>query len=151
MNRNILKTAADDLYELVKSNKKISVDGAAKLLNLPVETVQALVEFLVEEKVFGIEYKFTTPYIYISREIVKKHPKDESKNEIIKGVMEKEEFLKKSHERNISAEKIEPLWKKYVFENINSIKDEFYKKGRLRNFPRDKIDNLWQKYKKYLE
>ena len=72
MNKNILKTSADDLYELVKSRKKISVEEAAKFLKLPVKTVHALVDFLVEEKIFGIEYKFTTPYIYLSEEYSKK-------------------------------------------------------------------------------
>ena len=64
MGNEILKTSVDDLYELVESRKKISVDDAAKLLKLPVNIVQSLVDFLVEESIFGIEYKFTTPYIY---------------------------------------------------------------------------------------
>ena len=72
MQNNVLKTSADDLYELVSSRKKISVEEAAKILKVPNNTVQALVDFLVEERIFGIEYKFTTPYIFISEEKEKK-------------------------------------------------------------------------------
>ena len=64
----IIRTAADELFELVKKNAKISVEGAAKQLRIPLATIQALVDFLVEEKVFGIEYKFTTPFIYLYKE-----------------------------------------------------------------------------------
>ena len=68
MTDNVLKTGVDELYELVMSRKKISVEEIAKILKIPDDTVQALVDFLVEEKIFGIEYKFTTPYVYISHE-----------------------------------------------------------------------------------
>ena len=72
MENSTLKTGADDLYELVRLRKKISVEEAAKLLKISTKTAQSLVDFLVEEKIFGIEYKFTTPYIYISQEKEKK-------------------------------------------------------------------------------
>ena len=44
----------------------MAVEEVSKTLHLPAPSVQALVDFLVEEKVLGIEYKFTTPYIYIN-------------------------------------------------------------------------------------
>ena len=68
----VLRTVADELLELVRKSKKISVEEAAKKLKMPVDSVQALVDFLVEEKIFGIEYKFTTPYVYISEKASKK-------------------------------------------------------------------------------
>ena len=93
MNTKLLRTCADDLYELVKSKKKISVEDAAKLLKLPVKTVHYLVDFLVEEKIFGIEYKFTTPYIYMSE----KHSKlkGDTKSSSTKHMITKEEFLER--------------------------------------------------------
>ncbi len=45
MDDNVLKTGADDLYELVKLKKKISVSDAAKKLNMQTEIVQSLVDF----------------------------------------------------------------------------------------------------------
>jgi len=140
---NVLKTSADDLYELVRSRKKISVEDVAKILRIPNNIVQALVDFLVEEKIFGIEYKFTTPYVYISQE---KKGKIDLSEKLEKKLVTKEEFFQKAGKWNISAEKINELWKKYVKENFDSIKKDFYMKANLKNIPGEKIDILWDKY-----
>ena len=123
MENTVLKTSADDLYELVKSRKKISVEDAAKILKVPNKIVQALVDFLVEERIFGIEYKFTTPYVYISQEKEKKIEL-ESKHE--KRWITKEEFFQKASKWNLPFEKINDLWKRYIQENLNFIKETFY-------------------------
>ena len=143
MDNPILKTSVDDLYELVRLRKKISVEEAAKILKIPDNIVQALVDFLVEEKIFGIEYKFTTPYIYISQEKLKKI---DLLGKIEKKLVTKEEFFQKAGKWNISIEKINDLWKKYIKENFDSIKKDFYIKANLKNFPQEKIDSLWEKY-----
>ncbi len=145
MENPILKTSADDLYELVKSRKKIAVEEVAKILKIPVDVVQALVDFLVEEKIFGIEYKFTTPYVYISQE---KKEKIGSQGKARK-LMSKDEFFQKASEWNISFEKINDLWRRYTKENLNSIKEDFYIKANLRDLTKEKIDNLWKKYMSY--
>ncbi|MCH8329612.1 MAG: hypothetical protein IIB81_04440 [Nanoarchaeota archaeon] len=145
---NVLKTGADDLYELVRSRKKISVEEAAKILKIPNNTVQALVDFLVEEKIFGIEYKFTTPFIYISQE---KEKKIDIEDNLTKKLVTKEEFFQKAGNWNISIEKINELWKKYVQENASYIKKVFYVKAHSRNLSKEKIDNLWKKYLTYLQ
>ena len=143
MDNNVLKTSADDLYELVRSRKKISVEEAAKLLKNPDKVVQALVDFLVEERIFGIEYKFTTPYIYISKE---KEEKIDLQSKIEKKLITKDEFFQKASKWNISFEKIKELWKKYVKENFDFIKKDFYMKANLKNISKEKIDSLWEKY-----
>ena len=146
MYNDILKTSADDLYELVKSKKKISIEDAAKILKMPMATVHALVDFLVEEKVFGIEYKFTTPYIYISQE----YPKKITAAGFSKRMMSKEEFFEKAKKINVSFEEINELWGKYIGENLKLIKDEFYFKAQLRKFTKEETDKLWEKYLTYL-
>jgi len=143
MTDNVLKTSADDLYELVESRKKISVEEAAKLLRIPDMVVQALVDFLVEERIFGIEYKFTTPYIYISRKIEKKI---DLQSKIEKKLVTKEEFFQKAGKWNISPEKVNELWEKYIKENFDSIKKDFYMKAGLKNLSKEKTDILWEKY-----
>jgi hypothetical protein len=60
-----IKTAVDSLIELVKKEKKISVDKAAEQLNLPVVIVHEWATFLEEAKVVKIEYKLSTPYLKI--------------------------------------------------------------------------------------
>jgi len=148
MDNAVLKTSADDLYELVKSREKISIEEAAKLLKMPASTIQALVDFLVEDGIFGIEYKFTTPYIYISH---KKVRKVDVKTSFPKKPITKEEFFQKAGKWNISPEKIKDLWKKYIEENIVSIKEYFYIKAHSRNIQKEKIDSLWKQYLTYLQ
>src|SRR3989338_5986762 len=147
MDDNVLTTSADELYNLVMSKKKISVEDTSKILKLPMDIVQSLVDFLVEEKIFGIEYKFTTPYIYISQEKGKKvHPQISVPREKEKKPITKEEFYQKAGNWNIPEQKIEHLWKKYVSENIDYIKEVFYKKAESKNIQNEKIGMLWQKY-----
>ena len=147
MDNEILKTSVDDLHELVRSREKISVEDAAKLLKLPVNIAQSLVDFLVEESIFGIEYKFTTPYIYLSH---KKKKDINLQKQFKKKLVTKEEFFKKASNWNAPFEKINDLWESYIQENLSSIKEEFYIKAHTRNFPKDKIDALWKKYLTYL-
>ena len=148
MNDDVLKTSVDDLYELVKSRKKIAVEDAAKILKLPINIVQSLVDFLVEEKIFGMEYKFTTPYIYISEKKkinVEVSPPQEKK------VITKEEFYQKATGWNVSSEKINELWKKYIKENMDYIKEVFYTKASSKDIQKEKIDRLWEKYRTQLQ
>src|SRR3989338_1515674 len=152
MDDNVLTTSADELYHLVVSRKKISVEDASKILKLPMNVVQSLVDFLVEEKIFGIEYKFTTPYVYISQEKGKKvHPQISLSPPQEEKPITKEEFCQKASKWNIPTGKIDQLWKKYACENIGYIKEVFYKKAESKNIQNEKIDILWQKYlSKYL-
>ena len=98
---SLIRTSADELFDLVNKSSKISVEDAAKQLKMPLATVQALVDFLVEERIFGIEYKFTTPYIYLYRESIQKvKSKDDS---FTKGLITKEQFYEKAKERNTAT------------------------------------------------
>jgi len=147
-NDNLLRTVADELLELVKQSNKISVEEASKNLKVPLETIQALVDFLVEEKIFGIEYKFTTPYIYLYKEGIKEAKgKDKS---YAKGLLNKEEFYKQSKEKNVPYQHIEGMWRQYIQQNLSFIKEEFFRKARLRNIPEEKIQELWRKYLAYM-
>lgn len=141
-----LKTSADDLYELVRNKKKISIEEASKELGLPESTVHSLVDFLVEEKLFGIEYKFTTPFIYLN-DSNKKHKIIETP----KSMLSKEDFFSKAEKKNIPFQKINELWTKYMDENLSLIKVEFIRKCKLRNVPEEKIGKLWSSYVSYLK
>ena len=147
-NDDVLTTVADELLELVKKHKKISVEEAAKKLKAPLTTTQALVDFLVEERVFGIEYKFTTPYIYLYREGVKE-AKGKEKS-FTSGLITKEQFYQKAKEKKVPYEHIEGMWRKYLQQNLTFIKEEFLKKAKNRGVSDEKIDELWKKYLLYL-
>lgn len=144
----ILRTIADELLELVNKSKKISVEEAAKKLDVPLATAQALVDFLVEERIFGIEYKFTTPYVYLYKEGIKKAKIREKS--LAKELVTKEEFYQKAKERNVPHEYIEGLWRKYLQQNLPEIRAEFLRKAKERGLGREKIEGLWKRYISYL-
>jgi len=144
----ILKTVADELLELVKAHKKISVEEAAKKLKAPLTTIQSLVDFLVEEKIFGIEYEFTTPYIYPYKENIK-GAKGKEKS-FTKGLVTKERFYEKAKSRKVPYEKIEGMWRKYLQQNLVYIREEFLRKSREKKIPEEKIEGLWNTYLSYL-
>ena len=144
---NVLRTVADELVELVKKSNKISVDLAAKKLKVPVASVQALVDFLVEEKVFGVEYKFTTPYVYIYKEFKQAKGKEKS---LTDELVTKEQFYERAKARKLPYENIEGLWRKYLQQNLVNIRQEFLKKAKEKKVPEEKIDDLWNKYLAYL-
>ena len=154
MDNNILKTSVDDLYELVRSRKKISVEEAAKILRMPIGIVQSLADFLVEERIFGIEYKFTTPFIYMNEKTSKQPhspvptPPPNHQNA---GIVTKEEFYQKAMAWNLPKERLDALWKKYLSENITGIRDSFYTKARSKNISEEKLANLWEKYREHLQ
>ena len=144
----VLRTVADELLELVRKSKKISVEEAAKKLKMPVASVQALVDFLVEEKVFGIEYKFTTPYIYLYKEGIKEAR--EKEKSFAEGLITKEQFYEKAKAKKVPHEHIERMWRKYLQQNLTHIRDEFLRKSRQKKVPEGKIEDLWKKYLSYL-
>ena len=144
----IIRTVADELVELVKKSKRISVDEAAKKLSLSLPSVQALVDFLVEEKIFGIEYKFTTPYVYLYKDQLRaKRTKDAG---LTSGLVTKEQFFERAKEKKIPNEQIEGLWRKYLKRNFAAIRGEFLSKAQERKMSNDKIEELWEKYLTYL-
>ncbi len=147
-NDAVLRTVADELLELVQKNKRMSVEEAAKKLKMPLATVQDLVDFLVEERVFGIEYKFTTPYVYLYKEGIKEAK--EKEKSFTKGLLSKEKFYETAKGKNMPYEHIQGLWRKYLQQNIVHIKEEFFNKARERKVPEEKIDELWKKYLSYL-
>ena len=145
---SILRTVADELVELVRKYKKISVEQAAKKLKIPLVTAQALVEFLVEERIFGVEYKFTTQYIYLYKEGVNKtRGKEKSFTEEL---ITKEQFYEKAKTRHVPYEYIEGLWRKYLQQNLAHIREEFLKKAKEKEINDNKTQNLWKKYLSYL-
>lgn len=144
----VLRTVADELLELVRESKKISVEEASKKLKIPIASVQALVDFLVEEKVFGIEYKFTTPYIYLYKEGIK--GAREKEKSFADGLITKEQFYDKAKTKKVPHEHIEGMWRKYLQQNLTHIRDEFFRKSRQKKVPEARIEMLWKKYLSYL-
>lgn len=141
----VLTTDVDTFLELVKQKKKITVADAAKLLNTPLTTIQSWTDFLVEEKILGLEYKFTTPYIYA----IEEKAKDVGMQSI--GFESKEAFFEKARAKGIREGHIQLLWAKYLATNKELIRQKFFEKAETKGLAREKIAVLWERYYAVLE
>ncbi len=126
---DLIKTGVDGLLELVKSVEKISIPDAAKQLNIPQDTVQAWVDFLVEEKILGIEYKFTVPFIFFNEEV----DIEKSEEESIDIGFFKRAFFERAKLKKIPDEKVEFLWKKHLLGILNRKRMFFLNECRKKN------------------
>ena len=142
-----VKTDVDSLLELLKQNEKLSMSDAAKKLGLKEDTVKMWVDFLVEEKVVGVEYKFTKPYIYLNK------PKEEKKGRIIKeqeiGLDNfKQDFKQRAEKSNISQQQASFLWKDHILNQLELEKPFFYREAKKRGLKH--IEHLWEAYRREL-
>ena len=74
-----IETGVDKLVDLVKRKKKISLPEAAKTLGVSPVVVEEWADFLEEEGIISIKYKFTTPYLterLLTREEIEKKGKE---------------------------------------------------------------------------
>jgi hypothetical protein len=140
---DVLKTGVDELMELVRAQKRLSISDAAKRLKQPEKTVQNWVDFLVEERVLGIEYKFTTPYIYINEPT--STAKVSKKPRTIKD--EQAEFLAHAKEKGMPADKLGLLWKHHLERVIESRQDFFRRECLKRGVSEADAQKLFQQYK----
>ena len=58
---------AQRFVDLVKAKRKASIDEISHILGIAHEKVLEVANTLIKNKIFGVEYKFTTPYFYINR------------------------------------------------------------------------------------
>ena len=58
---SLLKTGVDRLVSLIQEKKRISVPEAAKELGVSQIVVEEWADFLEEDGIISIEYKFATP------------------------------------------------------------------------------------------
>lgn len=143
--REELRTEVDTFLEMIKKYKKISLFDAAKEMHVPVQTIQLWSDFLVEEGILGIEYKFTTPYVFLQEE------KKAKGGFGFIGFDTKEVFYEKAKKKGIPDKQIRLLWLKYLTANEDSMKKVFEEKARERGIANATISLLWKKYYSYLK
>lgn len=109
----LVETNVDLLVSLVKKRREISFDEASKLLGVPYETIESWANFLEEEGIVSIKYKFTTPFIIYAEGTIKKgsgQNVDQKLNEIF--------FLLDKAENHVKKNEFEILEK--VFNGIHT-------------------------------
>ena len=144
MPEKLITTEVDTFLELIKAEGKITLQGAAQRLHVSLETIQAWTDFLVEEKIVGIEYKFTTPYVFIEKEQAQKMALNYLNFDT------KEAFYDKAQRRGLTPTQIRHVWLKYLETYQEGIKEAFYTKARERTLSEEKCQELWKRYYEYL-
>jgi predicted transcriptional regulator len=134
-------TGVDALLQLLKERKKISLSEAAKELKLKESAIKQWVDFLVEEKIIGIEYKFTKAYLYLNE--TEEEKEDDKKSESLQ--VFKDEFKKRAQESNIDPTQVELLWERHLLSEIELQKNYFFQEAKNKEIPQSEI--VWENYK----
>ena len=143
-----VETDVDTLVSLVKQKGRLSLEQAAKALHKPMATIQTWVDFLVEEGVLGIEYKFVTPYLYFNKDLKKKPSVLEEEPE--ESIEDKSSFYEKAKAKGLEVEQINQLWKDYLNNHLQTIREHFHRKAAAKNFSEAQTTKLWKEYYEYL-
>ena len=131
MSGETIKTGVDDFLELLKKVSKIPLVEAAQKLGISLSLAQSWTDFLVEEEIVGIEYKFTKPIIYINKMPEHLESNVEEDNSMTLDAY-KDDFAKRASGKNIPPDKLSFFWKNHVKEVANSRKDFFIREARKR-------------------
>lgn len=143
MGDDLIKTGVDQLIGYLEGKEKVPLLETAKELGVSVDTLQSWVDFLVEEGILGIEYKFTKPFIYLNRDD-KEKAKILGEEELTWEAYHKE-FLERAKEKRIPDLKAASLWKNHVLGILEQKKSFFYDEARRLSL--EHIDTLWNDYK----
>ena len=117
-----IRTGVDELMALLKEGTRLSVPDAAKQLKESEATIQNWVDFLVEEKLVGIEYKFTTPFVY--RNAPQQRVVLAQKVETMEDI--RSQFIAHAKEKGIPKEKLGELWEHHLLSEIQ-LKQQFFR------------------------
>ncbi len=133
---SIIETGVDKLVNLVNSKGRIASQDATKELGVSTAVVMEWADFLEEEGIIKIEYKFTTPFL-VARKLAKKDVKEKAKEFSGK----KEVFVRKA-EVSLSFLSRESG-------KLNSLKQEFDKIKQELGLDIGSIKNELEELKKY--
>lgn len=134
-------TGVDALLQILKEKKKISLSEAAKSLKLKESAIKQWVDFLVEEKIIGIEYKFTKAYLYLNET---EEEKDEDKKSESLQVF-KDEFKNRAKKSNIDLTQVELLWERHLLSEIELQKQYFFQEAKNKGIAQ--AETVWESYK----
>ena len=133
---SIIETGVDKLVKLVNTKGRIAASDAAKELGVGMSVIMEWTDFLEEEGIINIEYKFTKPYL-VARKIAKKDVQEKAKEFSGK----KEVFIRKAE---VSLSFINRESNK-----LKTLKEEFDKIKRDLGFDIGNIKNELQELTKY--
>lgn len=144
-----IETGVDKLMQYLRTKGKVSLKEASTHLNIPEQTLQLWLDFLVEERIIGMEYKFTKPYIFLNEDD-KSHifdSKSEEKKDITIDVF-KEEFFSNAKRKQMPESKIPMLWQVHLRTDIERQKEFFMVEANKRSIKNP--ERVFAVYKKRL-
>lgn len=134
----VITTGVDRLIDFLRGKGQVEMSQVAKRLQIPMDTLQNWSDFLVEEKLVGLEYKFTTPYIYLIT-------KNDSKSKQKSFAELKAAFKSTTKDSRINESKSDFLWQNQVSNVLENKKDFFLKEVEKRKLQNPEM--LWEHYK----
>jgi len=146
MGEEMITTGVDELVAYLRGKDRVAMQDAATVLGIPLETIQAWVDFLVEEKLLGIEYKFTKPYIYLNREAPADEPRAEDRTPTLEGL--RAAFVAHARDKRIPDAKIGALWQAHVLDALE-YKHAFFIEQAVRR-KASEPERLLEEYRKDL-
>lgn len=146
MLNKILRTPVDDLVDILNESGKVKISSLVSKLKIPTEYIERWLVILEEYGIIKLKYVGFEGYA----SIVKKQEKKKINGNIDIDKL-KESFLKKSHLKNLSSEKIEKLWVIFLEKYNGEIKNIFEEKAKSKGYTSKKIELAWLKYKQALE
>lgn len=142
---NVVRTGVDDLVDYLKGKGKLPLFDVSAALNADPKIVQSWVDFLVEEGIVGIEYKFTNPFIYlVEPESGGKSEVKILKEETLDWPAFRTAFLAKARGQNLSESSSAALWRDKVVAALDSRRRFFEDEARKRNLS---PETLWSEYR----
>ena len=133
---SVIETGVDKLVNLVNLKEKISSADAAKELGVSTTVVMEWADFLEEEGVIKVEYKFTKPFL-IARKLAKKDVQEKAKEFSGK----RDVFVRKAEVSLSFLEK--------ESEKLKSLKDEFDKIKKELGIDLGSVKNELEELKNY--
>lgn len=136
LSNTIIETGVDKLVKIINSRGSVSSFDAAKELGVSPAVVMEWADFLEEEGIINIEYKFTKPFL-VARKLAKKEVQEKAKE--FEG--KKDVFVRKAEVSLSFLEK--------ESEKLKSLKEEFEKIKKGLGFDIDKIKDDLLELQKY--
>ena len=125
-----METGVDRMMSVLEEKGKLSLTDLAKALEMPEGTLQLWVDFLVEERILGVEYKFTKPFVFLN----KKQEKKAIVQELPEVDFFKKEFFEEAKKRQIPTNQILDLWQNHLDEAIEKQKEFFSVRQKKEDF-----------------
>ena len=133
---NIIETGVDKLVDIIKKKGRVSIPEAAKDLGVSTDVIEDWVDFLEEENIIAVEYKFTTPFL-----VEKKVTKEDIKKKEQEFKTKKEVFIRKSEGSLAYLEK--------EAESLKEAKEEFDSLKKELGIEVDSVKKEMQELEKY--